>query len=153
MTEELLDNLKKQLRISDNDFDEQLRICVSAALTAAESSTGIHIQQETLSWDLPFEEEMDLPEFPADIQSVKLDGKQLSEDQYVSDGLHLYLAEGLSGLHVTVTVKVGYQTLPDDIRMAVLLAAARYFTNPVDSVENLPKASENLLRPYRRYNV
>jgi hypothetical protein len=34
---------------------------------------------------------------------------------------------------------------------AVMLIAAAMFNNPIDSVEQLPKASQMLLRPYRQW--
>ena len=43
--------------------------------------------------------------------------------------------------------------IPADIVSAILLIASSLFSNPMDSVETLPKASSKLLRPYRNYEL
>lgn len=149
----LLRDLKSHLRLLDNDFDNQLAMYIRSAITAAENSTGIFIMKEDLSLSYPFSHKIDIREYPLAISIVNVDGVPLQPEQYRYDGMYLFIDAGVSGKEVTVQATVGYDSIPEDIRMAVLLIAAKFFQSPVDSVENLPKASENLLRPYRRYNV
>jgi len=44
-------------------------------------------------------------------------------------------------------------TVPPLIKSAIILMAGKIYDNPVDSVENLPKASTNLLRQYRQWQI
>jgi hypothetical protein len=59
------------------------------------------------------------------------------------------------GATLTYTVTQGYssENCPVDIKMAILLIAAKFFNNPVDSVEQLPTASQALLHPYKVYCI
>ena len=57
----------------------------------------------------------------------------------------------VQGETVEISVQTGYDKLPHDIRAAILLMTGKLFDNPSDSVENLPKASTNLLKHYRRW--
>ena len=57
------------------------------------------------------------------------------------------------GHEVEITYTAGMKEVPYDIQAAILLHASALFNNPVDSVETLPKASTNLLRPYRLWEL
>jgi hypothetical protein len=54
---------------------------------------------------------------------------------------------------MVIIYRAGRTEVEYDIRAAILLHAAALFNNPVDSVETLPKASFNLLRPYRNWEL
>jgi len=43
--------------------------------------------------------------------------------------------------------------VPALIKAAIILMAGKMYDNPIDSVENLPKASTNLLRQYRLWQM
>ncbi len=62
-----------------------------------------------------------------------------------------------SGLNaVTITYKAGYGTtvesVPQDVRDAIILMSTARYERPDDPVISLPRASELLLQPYYRYN-
>ena len=63
------------------------------------------------------------------------------------------IVDAAVGTTLSYTVAKGYTNAdcPADIKMAILLMAAKFFNNPVDSVENLPSASQALLHPYKLY--
>ena len=54
---------------------------------------------------------------------------------------------------MSVRYTSGMNQVPFDIKAAIMLMAAKLFNNPVDSVETLPSAAKNLLRPYRSYGM
>ena len=70
---------------------------------------------------------------------------------YDLDGrtLHVYG----TGTSMKVAYEAGYDSLPWDMKAAILMHAASLFNNPTDSVEVLTKASQNLLRPYRSWGL
>uniref|UniRef100_UPI0026DBD0BD hypothetical protein n=1 Tax=uncultured Butyricimonas sp. TaxID=1268785 RepID=UPI0026DBD0BD len=81
---------------------------------------------------------------------VRVDGK-IVEGVDV-EGSKIILPD-MKGETVEMTIQTGYNLLPYDIRAAILLMAGKLFDNPSDSVENLPKASTNLLKHYRRWEL
>ena len=79
---------------------------------------------------------------------VKVDGETV--EGAVVNGSKVLLPV-VPGSTVEMTVRTGYLLLPHAIRAAILLMTGKLFDNPSDSVENLPKASTNLLKHYRRW--
>lgn len=144
--------LKDHLRLLNSDFDDILELYLRAAVGAAESYTGQILRNttwvtegtadsDTLSTDI----------YPIrSLLSVTVDGRSVALSSATVSGSRITLP-GAAGLPVRVEYTAGYEKLPPDIAAAVLLMAARLFENPADSVEQLPKASTNLLRPYKRW--
>lgn len=144
-----LEDFKKHLRLTSDDLDDALQMYLLAAVNAAEHHIGKVIALSDFSYTGPL---VSLPcRTPLrEVAEVKVDGAEVGYD--VRDGV-LTLAEGVSGDVMTVRYTSGMNQVPFDIKAAIMLMAARLFNNPVDSVETLPSAAKNLLRPYRSYGM
>ena len=147
-----LEDLKGHLRIANSDFDDILQVHLAAAIESAENYTGITLRDST--WKCSGVAETDtictdiLP--VREVVSVEVDGRPVEVGDVESDGSHLRIP-GARGKRVSVTFRAGYEQAPYDIVAAVLLIAARFFEHPTDSVEQLPKASTNLLTVHKRW--
>lgn len=148
-----LSSLKANLRITSTDLDTLLENSLKSAIVAAEHHIGqkIGLSQFTLSAD--FAKTLELEGPVSSITSVSLDGVQLEASSYSLKHDTLTFAEGVSGSGVIVVYSAGMSYVPEDIQAAILLHAGQLFNQPVDAVEALPKASTNLLRPYRRWGI
>lgn len=145
-----LEQLKNHLHMFINDFDADLEMKLKAAVAKAENYISSRIWSGTLSVSVPFVNTIVIDEPSAQLIQVKVDGQEVN---------HMYLngvltVEG-NGKVLEYTMQVGYtaEECPADIQMAILLIAAKMFNNPVDSVENLPSASQNMLHPYKHYHI
>ena len=88
-----------------------------------------------------------------EIISVSSDGQSLTAEQYSLNDTILEITDNsVSGKSIVVVYVAGMEAAPDDVRAAVLLSASYIFSNPSDTVEALPKASQTLLRPYRNWH-
>lgn len=147
-----LDDLKLHLRITNTDFDEQLKIYLEAAIAACENHTNLIIWKSTVSFSYDYRPEYRLPVIPViSITSVKVDGNEITDKEYrLKDDV---LIVDHKGDKVEVKMVAGYDDTPGDIKAAILLKAGRIFVNPADSVENLPSSSQMLLQPYRKINI
>lgn len=144
-----LEDFKKHLRLTLNDLDDALQMYLLAAVNAAEHHIGQVIALSDFSYTGPL---VPLPcRMPLiEVAEVKVDGAEVGYD--VRDGV-LTLAEGVTGSVMTVRYKSGMCQVPFDIKAAIMLMAAKLFNNPVDTVETLPSAAKNLLRPHRSYGM
>lgn len=145
-----LDQLKNHLHMMTYDFDMSLDMNIRAAVAKAESYINSRIWHCVVSDSVPFANDITVDEPTAVVTSVKVDGKDVNYT-YNSNVIHV---DGL-GEKIEYTYTAGYtlENCPIDIQMAILLIAAKFFNNPVDSVENLPSVSQNLLHPYRNYCI
>lgn len=143
-----VEQLKNHLHIMTCNFDESLYMTIRAAVAKAETYTNSRIWHSTLSCSVPFERKIVVKEPTAIVTSVKVDDNEVNFT-YSENVIHIEE----SGKMVEYTAVVGYspEDCPADIQMAIMLIAAKMFSNPVDSVENLPSASQNLLHPYKNY--
>lgn len=143
-----LEQLKNHLHMFTNDFDQQLAFNLRAAVAKAESYTNCRIWHGTFTESVPFENTISVRETTAVVIDVKVDGVSVN----FTAAAGVIKVEG-NGKILEYTASVGYtsEDCPIDIQIAVLLIAAKFFNNPVDSVENLPSASQHLLHPYRNY--
>lgn len=87
------------------------------------------------------------------VVSVKVDGVTVDGSLYNLDGNAVVFDESMEGEQAVIVYEAGWEDVPYDVRAAILMHAAALFNNPVDSVEGLPKASTNLLRPYRNWEI
>ena len=144
-----IEQLKNHLHIFTEDFDEQLLFDLRAAVAKAESFINGHIWRSTVTNSVPFRNTIAV-DSTAQVTSVKVDGQDVN---FTSEEGVIYV-EG-QGKRLQYTAIVGYaaEDCPLDIQMAILLIASKFFNNPVDSVENLPSASQSLLHPYRKYCI
>lgn len=81
--------------------------------------------------------------------SVKVDGNEVCGVDW--EDSTVILPDTCNGSEIEIKILTGFDVFPDDITAAILLVTGRLFENPADSVENLPKASSNLLNAYKRW--
>lgn len=154
-TEMLLGMLKSHLRITANDLDDELSGKLLAAVDAAEHRIGRVILLSTFTDTIAFDSSINLPRPLVSVESVEVDGSAVDLADCALDilGGTITFPEGMEGSAANVTYKAGMQQIPADIIHAIMLFAASLFANPMDTVENLPRASARLLRPYRNYGL
>lgn len=143
-----LEDVKKHLRITGEEFDDNLYGLLEAATDAAENFTGLKLRDESYSVICDYSREIATGLLPIRSVEVKVNGETV--EGAVVDGSKVLLPV-IPGGTVEMTVQTGYSSLPYAIRAAILLMTGKLFDNPSDSVENLPKASTNLLKHYRRW--
>lgn len=145
-----LEQLKNHLHMFDSDFDQQLLLNIRAAVAKCESYINGVIWPGQLVQSVPFVTPLQIQEPTAEVTAVEVDGKPVNFTW--ENGVLTVEGEGKM---LKYTARVGYseEYCPPDIQMAVLLMAAKMFNNPVDSVENLPSASQSFLHPYRNYCI
>lgn len=145
-----LNELKNHLHITSDDFDDTLLLNLRSATAAAESFTSMELRMRVETVSVPFTKTFICPD-DATINFVSVDGVSVSYEK-VNNMVYVGVDKGEKMLY---QLTFGYTDIncPEDIKMAILLSAARYFNNPVDSVEQLPKASTALLRRYKRYMI
>lgn len=142
-----LAELKTNLRIvDDTSFDTELQLKLNAAISSASKFIGVDLTTiENFSCSYADSINWILPSVYYISQVVIGQTTLLATEWAYSDGKLLIYKEGeFEG--ETVSVTVAYN---DDIKVAILMHASALFENPVDSVEQLPKASQNMLRQYR----
>lgn len=145
-----LEQLKNHLHMFTTDFDSTLMLNIRAAVAKSENYIGCAIWHAEQTVSVPFVNTVVIDEPTAQVIQVKVDGQEVN---------HMYLNGVLTvegkGKVLEYTMQVGYtaEECPADIQMAILLIAAKMFNNPVDSVENLPSASQNMLHPYKHYHI
>lgn len=143
-----LEQLKNHLHMFTDDFDAALELNLRAAIAKAESYINGRIWHGELTESVPFNNSVTVNDPTAVVTSVKVDGSDVNFT-FINGVIEV---EG-QGKELTYTAQVGYlpEDCPADIQMAILMIAAKFFNNPVDSVETLPTASQHLLHPYRNY--
>ena len=146
-----LEEMKDHLHITSDDFDNTLTVNIESATASAEAFINKPICKVVDTYSVPFVKQITLPDGYTEIENVRVDGKEIPYEI-----LNNVLSAGVNdGEMLTYGVVYGYtsQSCPADIKMAIMLMAAGYFNNPVDSVEQLPKASTALLKRHKKYNV
>ena len=138
-----LGRLKSHLRITSNDLDGELMNKLTAAIDSAEHFIGRVIPLSTITETLPFSSVVPLSRPLVSVDGIEVD---------VFTGTVSFPDE-TDGKAVKVVYNAGMGQIPADIVSAILLIASSLFSNPMDSVETLPKASSRLLRPYRNYEL
>ena len=150
-----LSQLKSHLRITSNDLDSELMAKLFAAVENAEHFIGRIILKSTLVDMVPFSSTVALSRPLIQVDGLEVDGDPVSLDDVCVDIFAgtVCLPPSLTGKAVKVTYQAGMVQPPADVVNAVLLIASSLFSNPMDSVETLPKASMRLLRPHRNYGM
>jgi len=155
-----LTELKNNLRISGNDLDTDLTVKLLAAIYNAEHFIGRVIALSVFTLTDKFSPSVDLTKSPLiEVTSVKVDGDTLvSGTDYTVSGNTVTFSDEVCGYvsvgaEIEIKYKAGRTELEPDVKMAILMAASSMFLNPEDHVETLPKASTNLLRPYRNWEL
>ena len=145
----LLQEFKRHIRMTSDDLDAELYQKMLAAVQHAEHHIGKVILRSEFVVDVPFSNTLILKVPNPVVESLEVDGVETSGYDLDGKNLHVYG----SGSRMTVTYEAGYETIPYDMKAAILMHAASLFNNPTDSVETLAKASQNLLRPYRSWGL
>lgn len=149
-----LGRLKSHLRLTSCDLDDELRQKLRAAVRSAEHQIGRVIFRSRFTDVFDFADKILLDAPLISVESVKIDGVEVSDGLTVSRcDSSVTIGGGRSGREIELVWVSGMEDIPDDLMNAVLLIASSLFSNPLDSVETLPKASAALLRPYRNYEL
>ena len=145
----LLQEFKRHIRMTSDDLDAELYAKLLAAVRHAEHHIGKVILRSEFVETVPFASSF-LLKVPAPVvESLEVDGEETNGFDQDGKTLHVYG----SGTSMKVTYEAGYESIPWDMKAAILMHAASLFNNPTDSVETLAKASQNLLRPYRSWGL
>lgn len=137
-----LERFKRHLRMSESAFDDDLQSKLKAAFANAENYIGQYLIPSTLT-------------ITGDFASVTVSGL-IEIKSVTSEGKEILYALRESEILLDADTDIELICTAggcdkEDILQAVLLIAAAMFSNPADSVEQLPKASQMLLRPYRAW--
>lgn len=146
------EELRDHLRLATGDFDNILELHLKAAIASAEEFTGLVLRRGNFQLAGNFSHEIKTDIMPiSEIVSVSLDGKEVGKGCVEIEDSVLRFPDGMHGEKVKLEFIAGFAEIPSDIAAAILLIASRFFENPADSVEQLPKASTNLLRPHKKW--
>ena len=145
----LLQEFKRHIRMTSDDLDAELYAKLLAAVRHAEHHIGKVILRSEFVETVPFASSFTLKVPNPVVESLEVDGEETNGFDQDGKTLHVYG----SGTSMTVTYEAGYESIPWDMKAAILMHAASLFNNPTDSVEVLTKASQNLLRPYRSWGL
>ena len=145
----LLQEFKRHIRMTSDDLDAELYAKLLAAVRHAEHHIGKVILRSEFVETVPFASSYILKVPNPVVESLEVDGEETNGFDQDGKTLHVYG----SGNSMTVTYEAGYESIPWDMKAAILMHAASLFNNPTDSVETLAKASQNLLRPYRSWGL
>lgn len=145
----LLVGVKQHLRITSGDFDSHLDLLIDAAIEQAEKESGcIFLPSEfTIKEQSIIDFGGFYPVFEA--TSLKIDGNVQDISLVKLSGGRVYVEAEASDIEVVFDA--GYKLMPKTIEVAIYMIVGKWFINPNDSVEQLPKASTNLLRNFRRW--
>lgn len=144
-----LEQAKRHLRITSDDFDDDIRGKLEAAITSAENYTGIMLREYDYVVTCDFTGVIKTEIMPMKEVRVKVDGIEVGNIDWEDSSV--ILPDTCRGSKIEIEIKTGFDIFPDDVTAAILLITGRLFENPSDSVENLPKASSNLLNAYKRW--
>lgn len=148
-----LEDIKRHLRVTSDDLNENLEMYLRAAIESAEHHIGKIIAASIFTYEGWFVRSFDMLTPFRKVISVEVDGDVLSETDYKVDKRTIVISPDIKGDKIKVVYEAGLQTVPFDMKAAILLTAAKFFNNPVDSVESLPSVARNLLRPYRSWGM
>ncbi len=147
----ILPILKRNLRITGDDNDAVLvEKLLAAVINAGHYIGGFCVPTIVTTTGTVSSTSITLRGPVISLTSVAVDG--VAVEGCTLDGNVLTLPSGSEGKTVSVEHRAGYTPVPPDMVAAIVLIASSLYTNPLDTVEVLPKASSNLLRNYRWLN-
>lgn len=146
----LLADFKAHIRVTANDLDADLRQKLMAAVLSVEHHIGrVVLKSRFVTTTVLHTLQLNAPVMS--VEGVEIDGVATTE--YKVRGRNLKLDDGVTAESMKVTYVAGRDYIPYDIKAAILMQAATLFNNPADHVEILVTASQNLLRPYRKWGM
>lgn len=166
-----LSKVKKHLRV-DADFQDEdviIESYIDAAIAMAENFIGGHIVEKNIKIELDaFDAPFVFEAFPVkQITSVTYYEENVAEIKTLPSSDYKLTSETFKRFilrfkntlpttqkrddAVSITVKVGMDTIPKPIVQAVLLMVADMFERREDRVETISTTSAALLRPYKKY--
>ena len=147
-----LEELKRHLRITADDLDQELTAILKGAIMSAEHEISTVISASSFVLTREFARSIKLRWPVTGVTSVKVDGDAVDASKYSYDEKSITFAEDVEGSNVEVAYTAGLSAAPDDIKSAVLLLAGSLFNNPTDRPEERDRTTaRNLLRPYRTW--
>ena len=146
-----LEDLKRHLRITSGDLDEILQPYLLAAINMAEHNIGRVIAVSEMTDRRSFDHAVTLEGPVLKVVAVRVDEKKINETDWSLEGRDLQVSDQVAGARMEIVYEAGMAQVPFDIKAAIMLMATKLFNNPSDSVEQLPSAAKNLLRPYRTW--
>lgn len=145
-----LAEVKEHLRLTGDEFDGNLTLLLEAAVSGAETITGLTLRESTYRVTELNDRVVSTGLMPIRAVTATVDGRPL-EGVGIS-GSHVILPDDVEAVTAELEVKTGFDEFPADLKAAILLMTARFFEFPSDPVENLPKASTNILKNYTRWD-
>lgn len=164
---------KAQLKLeSDYTFEDDLiEMYINAAIINCENYTGTSLNEAKflVKTTSQFQNCLKLTVSPVNtIDSIKYkdeagDAQTLDAEKYELRPVDKFQSEiyfndfenlpTVTEGTIEIAITTGYTptTIPLPIKQAAMLTIGSFYENRQDSVEDLPKASTNLLRPYRFY--
>lgn len=142
--------LKRHLRITSDAFDDDLQHKLWAAIQRAENWMNRILIPSEFTQTEQLKPVILLSVFDVDeIVSVEVDGTALQPEQYTWDGDRLLKLNSVTGSTIITKFKAGGVEVEEDIKAGILMDAGSLFTNPLDRVESLPKASQRIYDQYK----
>lgn len=162
-------DIKPRIGIFHTEKDTAIQSYIEAATELAEKFTGRQLLAATWELQLPaYQFEIKLKHAPVtslthvkyfDINNVEqiITLNNYEQISYIIDSEqpiiwlkeNLFLAERPDAIQIRFVAGYATGKIPAGIINAICLIVGAMYQNPIDSVENLPKASTNILRNYR----
>lgn len=150
-----LAELKEHLRIYHDSFDSDLNGKIIAATLSAEHHVGWTIARSEFIYKTKIYqdiEEVSIPiHAPMDISSLVVNINAKASDDYVLDYGQLKIPVA-KGDDIEVRYTAGPLSVPEDLKVAILMIASDMFERPADGISEKRTASVKLLTPYRQWH-
>lgn len=145
-----LEEQKRHLRIAGEDFNIDLQQKLDAAIRRAENWMNMVLVQSTFEQTELWAAAVTLAVHDVtEIASVEIDGLPASAEDYSVSFDKQTITLHKEGEVVKITYKAGVTEVEPDIKAAIMMDCGSLFTNPLDAVEQLPKASQNIYNMYK----
>ena len=118
-----LEQAKRHLRITSNDFDADISGKLEAAITAAENYTGLMLREYEFSVTGDFTRQIKTGIMPIKEANVKVDGNEVCDVDW--EDSTVILPDTCNGSEIEIKILTGFDVFPDDITAAILLVTGR----------------------------
>ena len=143
-----LPDLKSNLRLTTDAFDEDLLLKLEAAVEECEAVTGVALVPANYRLECAFQSVKALRWPLVSLTSVKVDGALVPSTEYTVDKdlSVLVMNESVKGGRMEVVYRAGTSAMPRKAEMAAILIASDLFDNPTNAVRERGQQSDVLLR-------